>query len=312
VPRIANSILELIGCTPLVRLNKVVGDADATVLAKLEFFNPAGSLKDRIAISMVEAAERAGDLTPGRSVIVEPTSGNTGIALGMVAAARGYRLIVTMPAGMSTERLAVLRGLGAEVVLTPAEEGMPGAVRRAEQIAGETPDAFVPQQFSNPSNPAAHCESTGQEILNDTEEKLDIFVAGVGTGGTVTGVARAIRPRLPHVKFIAVEPSSSSVLSGGSPGAHKIEGIGAGFVPDVLDMALVDEVVRVSNDDAMSMARRLLREEGIFSDICGGACVHAAVRIAQRRANRGRTIVTMIPSTAERYLSTELFSGLVD
>jgi cysteine synthase A len=312
VPRIADSILELIGRTPLVRLHKVVGDADATVLAKLEFLNPAGSLKDRIALAMVEAAEGEGKIVPGRTVIVEPTSGNTGIALAMVAAAKGYRLIVTMPTGMSTERLLVLRGLGTEVVLTPADEGMPGAIRRAEQIASETPDAFMPQQFSNPANPAIHAETTGQEILNDTGGKLDFFVAGVGTGGTLTGVARAIRPKLPDVKFVAVEPASSSVLSGGHPGMHKIEGIGAGFVPDVLDMELVDDVVTVSNDDAMSMARRLLREEGIFSDVCGGACVHAAVRLAERSANRGCTIVTIIGSTAERYVSTELFSGLVD
>jgi cysteine synthase A len=310
--RIAADITELIGNTPIVRLNKVHDGAPAQILAKLEFFNPAGSVKDRIGKSMIEAAEREGKITPGKTVLVEPTSGNTGIALAMVAAAKGYRLVLTMPDTMSLERRALLRAFGAELVLTPGKDGMRGAVGRAEEMMEELPDAFVPQQFKNPANPAVHRETTAEEIWRDLDGKLDFFVAGVGTGGTITGVGEALKPRLPDLKVIAVEPAASPVLSGGTPGPHKIQGIGAGFTPDVFDKSVVDEIIVVTDDDAITMARRLISEEGILCGISSGANVWASVQLARRPENAGKTILTVLPSTGERYISTVLFADLRD
>ncbi len=303
---IARDSSELIGNTPLVRLNRVTEGAKAEVVAKLESFNPIGSVKDRIGVSMIVDAEEKG-LISQDTVIVEPTSGNTGIALAFVCAARGYKLLLTMPDTMSVERRQLLTIFGAELVLTPGAEGMPGAVRRAEQLVAENPSYFMPQQFKNAANPEVHRLTTAEEIWRDTEGKVDILVSGVGTGGTITGVAEVIKPRKPEFKAIAVEPVDSPVLSGGKPGSHKIQGIGAGFVPDVLRKDLVDEIVKVTNEDAGIMTRRLAKEEGILAGISSGAAVWAAVEIAKRVENKGKLIVVVLPDTGERYLSTWLF-----
>lgn len=308
---IAENVTQLIGNTPLVRLNRVTEGAVADVVAKLEFFNPANSVKDRIGVAMIDAAEQAGLIKPD-TIILEPTSGNTGIALAMVCAARGYRCVLTMPDTMSNERRMLLRAFGAELVLTPGAEGMAGAIAKAEELSKSDQRYFVPQQFENPANPAIHRKTTAEEVWRDTEGKIDFFVAGVGTGGTITGVAEVIKERKPSVQFVAVEPSASPVLSGGQKGPHPIQGIGAGFIPPVLEMELVDEVIQVENEDAFNLARRLAREEGLLVGISSGAAVAAALEVARRPENAGKLVVVVLPSFGERYLSTPLFADLAD
>ena len=309
--RIADDVTQLIGNTPLVRLRRVTDDAGAKVVAKLEFFNPANSVKDRIGVAMIDAAEQAGHIRPD-TIILEPTSGNTGIALAMVCAARGYPCVLTMPETMSKERRQLLRALGAELILTPGADGMPGAIARAEELAKTDLRYFVPQQFDNPANPAIHRATTAEEVWRDTDGAVDIFVAGVGTGGTITGVGEVLKERKPSAQVVAVEPAASPVLSGGKKGPHPIQGIGAGFVPTVLDVGLIDEIITVGNDDAIETARRLAREEGLLVGISSGAAVWAAVALAHRPENAGKLIVVVVPDFGERYLSTPLFAGLDD
>lgn len=309
--KIADDVTKLVGNTPLVRLNRVGGDSNAIIAAKLEYFNPAHSVKDRIGVAMIEAAEAAGLIGPG-TVIVEPTSGNTGIALAMVCAAKGYECILVMPDSMSRERRMLLRGYGANLVLTPGSEGMGGAIAKAEEMVKSDAKYFMPQQFENPANPAIHQTTTAEEIWRDTDGKIDIFVAGVGTGGTITGVARGLKDRKPELHVVAVEPSASAVLSGGPKGPHPIQGIGAGFVPVVYDGKYVDEIVQVEGAESFEFARRMAREEGLLVGISSGAAVSAAVKIAARPESAGKLIVVIIPSFGERYLSTALFEGLGD
>lgn len=309
--KIANNVTELIGNTPLVRLNRIAEGVQAQVVAKLEYYNPAHSVKDRIGVSMIEAAEREGKIKP-ETIIVEPTSGNTGIALAMVCAQRGYKLILIMPDTMSKERRKLLRAYGAELILTPGAQGMPAAIEKANQLAAENPNVWIPQQFENPANPAIHRRTTAEEIWNDTDGAVDFVVSGIGTGGTITGVGEVLKARKPSVKMIAVEPAASAVLSGGQKGPHPIQGIGAGFVPKVLNTAVYDEIITVAGDDAFDIARRMATEEGLLVGISSGAATWAALQVARRQENAGKLIVVIIPSFGERYLSTALYAHLED